>query len=156
MLTGGVHTTCPIFDGAGCTDIVGWADSGGDTCIDYASCFDGGWVAKEKKMPKFYDRFATNGISARTACCHCGGGQRAGVQPCNPTSSRHTRAQCASYSRRRPVVLWRASCSHTLLSAHLRAWRATTPLPPRTNTSRHHHIPSDYNGRVHSDRCTCW
>ena len=49
-----------------CTDITGWADSGGDTCANYE--LNGNWCVW------YGDGFANGGHTANTACCACGGG----------------------------------------------------------------------------------
>lgn len=62
-----------------CTDMDGWMDVNGDTCSDYTSlCNDGGWIAKGEAYSKQY---AKDGISARDACCDCGGGQEGEKAP---------------------------------------------------------------------------
>ena len=55
----------------GCENRANWRDNVSDHCGNYISCKDGGWVSKGDD---YYDTMAVNGVSARDACCDCGGG----------------------------------------------------------------------------------
>ena len=66
-----------------CVDIAGWRDTEYRECRNYMSTCtnltDGGW---ESKGEAYYAQYATNGVSARTACCDCGGGTGIGETAC--------------------------------------------------------------------------
>ena len=69
-------TQKPVTDvPTSCADLAGWADADGYTCQDYASCKNGGW---QDKGDAYYSQWAVNGVSARKACCDCGGGSSGG------------------------------------------------------------------------------
>lgn len=59
--------------GGGCSDAVGWVDSDGFKCQEYAGwCVDGHALKPERD----YRKFAVKNVSALEACCRCGGSRR--------------------------------------------------------------------------------
>jgi len=61
--------------GEECIDVVSWVDSTGAGCDAYGSCENGNWQNLEANHPNRYTQFANDdGVSARDACCRCGGG----------------------------------------------------------------------------------
>ena len=58
-----------------CSNFAGWEGTGrhGSKCKDYETCKDGGW---KNQGDGYYTQYAMNGVSARTACCNCGGGTK--------------------------------------------------------------------------------
>ena len=55
-----------------CADFDGWEDKDGYHCKDYLTCKNGRWHDKKES---YYAQFAVNSVSARQACCACGGGE---------------------------------------------------------------------------------
>ena len=63
------------FSGEECIDVVPWEDSTGAGCDAYVTCDNGNWQNMEANNPNHYTQWANdNGVSARDACCRCGGG----------------------------------------------------------------------------------
>lgn len=65
----------------GCQDSPGWVDNAGDACAKYTSCQNELWRTKPLG---YYEQYANaQGLSARDACCGCGGGttKQAAIPP---------------------------------------------------------------------------
>lgn len=58
----------PLLLGFACIDVTGWVDSYGDSCAWYAADADSGCSQA--------DSWAVDGVSAKQACCACGGAMR--------------------------------------------------------------------------------
>ena len=61
----------------GCTDKGAWYDSYGDNCL---------WYATGTNCARYGNLYANAGLTAKTACCACGGGNRGPTTPA-PTNS---------------------------------------------------------------------
>jgi len=61
----------------GCTDKGAWYDSYGDSCL---------WYAEGTNCAQYGNSFAHAGLTAKTACCACGGGNTGPTTPA-PTNS---------------------------------------------------------------------